>query len=129
MEIKLTVRGNPAPKKNSQKIMRGASGKPFVAQGDRYRRYAEAAVWQLKTKRPPEPITTPVNVQCVYYRQTRVRCDLVNLLEATCDILVEAGILADDNFHIVAGHDGSRVLIDKDDPRVEITITEVTPCD
>lgn len=125
MEIKLTVRGNPAPKKNSQKIMRGASGKPFVAQGDRYRHYAEAAVWQLKTKRPPEPITTPVNVRCVYYRQTRVRCDLVNLLEATCDILVEAGILADDNFHIVAGHDGSCVLIDKDDPRVEITITEV----
>ena len=124
MEIKLTIRGNPAPKKNSQKIMRGASGKPFVAQGDRYRRYAEAAVWQLKSKRPPEPITTPVNVRCVYYRQTRVRCDLVNLLEATCDILVDAGILADDNFHVVAGHDGSRVLIDAENPRVEITITE-----
>ena len=48
--------------------------------------------------------------------------DLVNLLEATDDILVRAGVLADDRSTIVAGHDGSRVLCDKARPRVEIEI-------
>jgi Holliday junction resolvase RusA-like endonuclease len=50
--------------------------------------------------------------------------DLVNLVEATCDILVDAGVLVDDNSGIVTSHDGSRVLYDKTDPRVEIEITE-----
>lgn len=49
----------------------------------------------------------------------------MNLLEATCDILVQYGILADDNSQIVVSHDGSRVRLDRMNPRVEITITEV----
>lgn len=52
--------------------------------------------------------------------------DLVNLLEATCDILVHYRVLEDDNSKIVVSHDGSRVLYDKENPRVEIWITEVT---
>ena len=58
-----------------------------------------------------------------YKRATNYKEEpLVNLLEATCDILVTAGVLADDNSKIVAAHDGSRVLYDKESPRVEITI-------
>ena len=49
-------------------------------------------------------------------------CDLI---EATCDILVTAGVLADDNSRIVAAHDGSRVDYDKQNPRVEIWIEEM----
>ena len=41
------------------------------------------------------------------------------------DILVLAGVLADDNSSIAVAHDGSRVLYDKDEPRTEITITEL----
>ena len=65
-------------------------------------------------------------MKCVYYMPTRHRVDLVNLLEATCDILVEAGIIEDDNYKIIASHDGSRVKYDKGNPRVEITLTEVS---
>lgn len=62
------------------------------------------------------------NLKCVYYMPTRHKVDLTNLLNATCDILVEAGVLKDDNSKIVASHDGSRVLYDKENPRVEIYI-------
>ena len=48
----------------------------------------------------------------------------MNLLQAVDDILVEAGILEDDNYCIVAGHDGSRVYYDKQNPRTEIGIEE-----
>ena len=56
---------------------------------------------------------------------TMHRVDLGNLHAATDDILVKSGVLQDDNSNIVAGHDGSRVLYDKENPRVEIEITEM----
>ena len=56
---------------------------------------------------------------------TRRKTDLTNLLEAVDDILVHAGIIADDNYTIIASHDGSRVLYDKYRPRTEITITRM----
>jgi len=71
------------------------------------------------------PIDIPVNVKCVYYMPTHRRVDLVNLEEATLDILVKYGVLADDNSNIVVSMDGSRVLYDKDRPRTEITITPI----
>lgn len=87
-----------------------------------YKQYERDCMWQMPQKAKQE-IDIPVNVQCVYYMPTRRRVDLVNLLEATDDILVNAGVLADDNCKIVAAHDGSRVDYDKHNPRVEITIS------
>ena len=81
----------------------------------------EAALWCLHRK---EPISTPVNVQCLFFMPTARRVDLVNLLEAACDVLVAAGVLADDNSDIVRGHDGSEVFVDRENPRTEIHITE-----
>ena len=54
---------------------------------------------------------------------TRRRVDLANLLEAADDVLVHAGVIADDHSGIVVSHDGSRVLYDKEKPRTEIEIT------
>jgi Holliday junction resolvase RusA-like endonuclease len=56
---------------------------------------------------------------------TRRRTDLTNLLEAVDDLLVHAGIIADDHYGIVEAHDGSRCFVDKDNPRTEITITRI----
>lgn len=66
-----------------------------------------------------------MNVRCVYYMPTRRRVDLTNLLEATDDLLVRAEVLADDNSQIVAAHDGSRVRLDRENPRVEIEIVSM----
>lgn len=116
---------NPRTKKNSQQIMiNHKTGKPFVMQSSKYKEYEKNAGWFLK--KLPKPINEPVNVKCVFYRETKIRCDLSNLLEAAMDILVEYGILADDNFNIITGFDGSRVYVDKDKPRTEITIETVS---
>jgi Holliday junction resolvase RusA-like endonuclease len=55
---------------------------------------------------------------------TKRRVDLVNLLEATCDVLVKYKVISDDNSRVVASHDGSRVFYDKENPRTEIFIEE-----
>lgn len=85
--------------------------------------YQTSCLWQIRS--PPDPISARVNVRCVYYMATRRKVDLANLIEATCDILVTAGVLADDNSRIVAAHDGSRVELDRKQPRVEIEIEEM----
>lgn len=131
-EIKYTILGDPRTKKNHQMIAGAGSkcpvcqkpAKQWIRQGSFHDEYAEAAKWQL-IPRPPRPIECPVNVKCVFYMKTRRRVDALNLLATIDDLLVEVGILADDNCRIVAGHDGSRVFYDKDNPRTEIYITKM----
>lgn len=117
------ITGNPITKKNSQRII-SVGGRWRIIPSKQFVEYERDALYQLfRAKRPKRPIDVPVNVSCVYYMKTRRKVDLVNLLEATMDILVDARVLLDDNAKIVAGHDGCRVDHDKENPRVEITIT------
>lgn len=114
----------PISKKNSQQILvNRATGRPFIMPSKAYKGYEKNAIWYIHP-RPEKPIDRPVNVKMLFYMPTRRRVDLVNLQEAALDILVAAGVLADDNANIVASMDGSRVLYDKAAPRTEITIEE-----
>lgn len=72
-----------------------------------------------------EPINTPVNLKAIFYRDRAYKSDLVNYMQALCDALVKSGLLSDDNVNIVHSIDGSRVYTDKDNPRIEVTITKV----
>ena len=112
---------NPKTKKNSQRIViNRKTNRPMVMQNEAYKEYEKNCGWFLKI--PDKPIDTPVNIRCVFYRENNIRCDLTNLLEAIDDILMKYGVIADDNFKILVSHDGSRVHVDKNNPRTEITI-------
>lgn len=119
----------PVTKKNSAQVVHTGQKCPVCKRGEnvrllpskQYREYEEAALWCLQREKP---INTPVNVQCLFYMPTARKVDLVNLLEAACDVLVTAGILADDDSNIAYSHDGSRVFIDREHPRTEIYIRE-----
>lgn len=102
---------------------RYANGKTVLLQSDTFLAYKELFLLQIKNKYKGQPISEAVNVRCIYYREDKRRTDLVNLENGTLDLLVEAGILQDDNFKIVVSMDGSRVYYDKENPRVEIYIT------
>lgn len=117
----IVIPGEPRTKKNSQQILiNKATGRPFIMPSKEYKAYSKhAALFIPKLK---EPINEPVNVKCVFYRSTRRRVDLVNLLECISDVLVETHTITDDNRNIVYGYDGSRVFYDKLHPRCEITI-------
>ena len=130
MKITIEIPGNPITKKNSQRIvqMRGKGGKPgrsMIIPSQQYKVYEAAAMVALKEWKPRPPITGPVQITCIYYMRERRKVDLTNLMEATDDILVRAGVLEDDNREVVASHDGSRVYHDPERPRVEITITDM----
>jgi len=115
----------PRSKKNSMQILVNPKTKrPFISPSSAYKAYRKAALMLIPND-VRQGIDYPVNVQCVYYMETRRRVDMCNLIEATLDVLVDAGVLEDDNSSIVAGHDGSRVLYDKEHPRTEVTITRL----
>lgn len=109
----------PVTKKNSQRIIK-VGHYHRILPSKAYERYERDAGWYMP--KMSEPINIPVNVCCTYYMPTRRKVDLVNLLEATLDVLVRYGVLGDDNSRIVVSMDGSRVLYDKSNPRSEIVI-------
>ena len=122
--LKFTIPLAPITKKNHQRILKNRRTKAhFVAPSEQYENYEAAALWYVP--RRSAPIDSPVNVKCLFYMPTARSCDLTNLEEAIDDILVKAGLLADDNYKIIAAHDGSRVYIDRQKPRTEIEITNL----
>ncbi|HHX69711.1 MAG TPA: hypothetical protein GX708_16905 [Gallicola sp.] len=121
--IKFTIPLEPRTKKNSQQIfINSKTKKPFITQSKIYKQFEKDCKYFIPKI---ETIAKPVNVKYTFYRSTRQLCDLNGLIQAIDDILVKYKVLLDDNFTIVAGHDGSRVKIDKDNPRIEVEIIEV----
>lgn len=126
--LRLCIYGDPRTKKNCSNIyINRATGKRFVTPSTRYKAYESEFKEQVKEANdiPESPIDTPVEVKVIFYMKTRRKVDITNLLEATDDALVASGVLLDDNCRIVISHDGSRVLYDKENPRAEITISQV----
>lgn len=98
-----------------------------LVQGKAYREYAKDALWKLKAQRRPiHPIDCAVKMTAKYYMPSRKGWpDLFGLVQATADILESAGIIEDDGY--IAQIDGSMIAgIDAEDPRVEITVSEIT---
>lgn len=114
------IRLAPISKKNHSQIIRNTkTGKLMVIPSKQYKEYEHESAWfmpHIKT------IDRPVNIRAVFYMPTRRRVDLVNLLQALCDILVKYSVIEDDNYNIVAGFDGSRVDYDKENSRTEVWI-------
>lgn len=122
--IKYVIKLPPITKKNSQQILiNKRNGRPFIMPSKKYKEYERMAIPFLP-KRAGMPLKGPLNVRVIFYMQTRRKTDLTNLLEAVDDILVMAGVVEDDNYSVIASHDGSRVYYDKENPRTEIYITD-----
>lgn len=119
----LILYGRPITKKNSSRIVK-CGNYHRILPSKAYEKYEKECLLQITGKYKLK-LDGKYNLKCLYYMPTRHRVDLVNLLEGTCDILVAGHVIADDNSKIIVSHDGSRVLYDKVNPRVEIFLEEV----
>ena len=125
LPLRIELLGKPRTKKNS--LQKTKSG--HIIPSKAYREYEEACMWQISQKMRLS-ISGRYNMKALYfmtidYANTKAVIDLTGLLQATCDILAKARVIEDDNCRVIAGFDGSRVLHDKSNPRVEITLTEL----
>lgn len=120
--MQFTIPIEPRTKKNSQQIcINQYTGKPFISPSKKYKEFERAALWYVEQI----GIDYPVNVKALFYMKTKRKVDLTNLLEALDDVLVKGGMLVDDNCEIIVAHDGSRVLYDKNNPRIEVCIEAI----
>ena len=110
--IKIIIPMHTIPKKNSQQILiNKRTGRPFISQSKRYlefERNCEMFLYQHKYQ-----LEQPINLKCTFYVPDRRKRDLANLLESIQDILVKYGVIADDNYEIVASVDGSQIIYEK----------------
>lgn len=121
---KIVIPLAPRTKKNSQQIRKNnATGQRYVAPSNTFLVYQNQCFPYLYHRINAESLQYPLNIKCLFYMPTHRRVDLVNLLEAIDDILVHYKLIVDDCAAYIGGHDGSRVLYDKENPRTEIIIS------
>lgn len=121
-----TILGPPATKKNSPRIFKRRGGQRFVAPSAASMSWTATAIVQLMSQlrlRGGRTINRPVSVRALIYRVRRSG-DLDNFLSATGDALQRAGVIKNDSQ--IESWDGSRKLIDRKNPRVELTLTEMS---
>jgi Holliday junction resolvase RusA-like endonuclease len=138
MEIHITIQGQPYVKKSKMRYRKDKNTGHEKAYTTRaYTQWHKRALTQLfeqgfnvmfkkqvKLGAALTPIfDEPVNLTCRFFMRDNARVDLSALYEGIQDVLVEVGILFDDDWHIVASHDRSGVEVDEANPRMEITIT------
>lgn len=127
-----TIFGRFYAKKNSQRtIWHAYLKRMIVVYSANYTQWENDAIKQLgycangkmaNDKNRTKNIDFPIILKCHFYNyDNRVR-DLSNYYEGIQDTLVKTGILKDDNFKIISGHDGSRMFVDKENPRIEFWI-------
>lgn len=127
LPLKMIIPVKPRTKKNSLQIMK-AGNKRWIAPSKAALAFERQCAWWIKQEHKLK-ISEPVNVRIRFFVDTKRRVDLTNLLEAIDDVLVKYEVVSDDNANIIAGHDGSRVYIDRARPRLEIEIEPIDNAD
>jgi len=123
-QVRLVISGQPTTKKNNPLIVHN-SNRPLLLPSRTFRRYARAAVRELWAQAKAMQLVTidyPVTATCHYWlRNRRNWPDLCGLLQATADLLEEAGVIANDA--LIGSFGDSRIVgLDPKNPRVEITL-------
>lgn len=121
--IKFTLPIRPVTKKNSGQIIT-VGGIPRLIPSKQYLQFEkDCQPYFKRVLNQIRQIDYPINLQAVFYVETKRKIDLPNLLNAVDDAMVKSELILDDNRDIIASHDGSRVYHDKFNPRIEIEIT------
>ena len=115
----MVIVGAPRTKKTSNRVVRAGSFTK-VLPSEAFTRWEAMAVPQMRIAwAGRQPVTYPVNVRAVFYRDAN-RGDLIGYMQALADALETAGVLENDKY--VLSWDGSRLRVDRERPRVEVEI-------
>lgn len=119
--IALTLKGSVPSKKNNKQI-RYRHGSPMITSSDNFQEWHEEMMWCTALRRC-QKIKGPVqDVQMEFFVSSKRKADLTNKAESIMDLLVDAGILEDDNFFIVPAVTLLFGGVDPKNPRVHIQI-------
>lgn len=119
----LTIPVAPRTKKNHGQLVTLKNGRQMMLPSKAYVVFEKAVVKWVKEHFPDfEAINEPISFKCLFYKDKDYKADLTGYLQAIQDALVKAKFIADDNAKIIVSVDGSRVLLDRENPRVIVDI-------
>ena len=123
--LNFTIPVSPRTKKNhSVPIVNPKTGYMINLPSKAYRTMEKEIVKFMKNNNYAGlKISTPINLQCHFYKDKDYKSDLTGYLQALQDALVKAEVLEDDNHKIVKTTNGSEVFLDRENPRIEVEIT------
>lgn len=125
MTHSLTIRGQVPSKKNNKRIVYNRkTNTPFIISSDRALDWKEDARLQLLEQHAPH-LSGDTYIKMSFTNKDRRRHDLDNMCATVLDTLVECKVIEDDDCLHLANLLCQFNGVDKENPRVDIEITEV----
>ena len=140
--MEITIKGQTPSQKNGKQIVKNRStGNMFIMSNSRVKNWQEDAIQQLVQY--PHKFTGRVQIDYMFYVKDKVQRDLDNMIASVNDVLQVAnadyamqrgkirpvkktGIIQGDNWQLLR-IGSADAEVDKENPRVVLTITEITP--
>lgn len=120
-------RGEVASKKNSRMLVH-SNGRSFLLPSERYREWEKNAKSVISLYGRPAAPFKAARLSIRIYHGDTVRRDTNNATQGIQDVLVEMGVIEDDNWMVIGSPEVSH-FIDVADPRMEVDVLETEPVD
>lgn len=130
-DINFNIAGQVPSKKNNKRILKNSrTGNRFIANSEKFNDWHEKALREVclfskAAKYRNKPRKNPLSIRMGFYNKDNRRHDLDNMVSSVLDLLVDAGYLEDDHCKIVSSMLVVFRGVDRKNPRVEVTITEL----
>ena len=128
-KVNFNIAGQVPSKKNNKRLLKNSrTGKMFIASSEKFNEWHNQAMMDLcfsLNKDRDVFRNKQVEIELTFYNSDNRRHDLDNMTSSVLDLLVDAEFIDDDCCGIV-----NRLIInfggvDRKNPRVEVTITEL----
>lgn len=117
--MRLTITGRIPSLKNSKQVFCPGKGRPIVTSSAAHKEWHADASEQLKGIKKQDCH----KAHFVLYAPDRRKGDLSNKWESVADLLVDLGIIEDDNWFVLEDVHMIFGGVEKDNPRAEIELT------
>lgn len=122
--MKFTIEGRIPSKKNSKRIVMFGK-RPAIITSKDYQVWHEATMYVLKLQMPKKLILRPPHkVEITIFAPNMVKSDLTNKAESIMDLMVDMGIIEDDNWFLVTELTLRFGGLDREFPRAEIKVEQ-----
>ena len=127
MSYRYVFRGEVASKKNS-KVLARVKGRPMLLPSRKFQEWEKMARLAIMSSgRPVEPLKA-ARLSMIIYHGDMIRRDTNNATQGVQDVLVDMGVIEDDNWMVIGSPDVVHA-IDVEDPRLEVLVEPEEPRD
>lgn len=121
INTRIIFKGHIPSKKNNKRRVYGKNGMPFMIPSAKHEEWKRDELINLKLTGIPL-LFPPYKIIIFVYPPDKKNGDLSNRLESIQDLLVNAGILEDDNWFLLQDVHVIFMAIDRQNPRFEVFI-------